>query len=277
MEAAATTPSNAADVLADAIDRRGEGAMFIGAHPDDETFAMGGQLGRLPLMRVVIVTDGAPQDLRDAQKVGFSSAEAYAEARANEMRAALAEAGMAAERLLMLGISDQRTAFELVTVSRRLAELLEEFGPQTIFTHSYEGGHPDHDAVAFAVHAAVALAARSLAPPVIVEMPYYRGGPDGTVVQSFGSEWPEAVVVDLDDDAFAHKNRIMSRHDSQRRLFGGTGFRSRREQFRIAARYDFDEPPNEGRVLYESWRLGITGPEWMERARAALQALRLVG
>src|SRR6185437_9724842 len=40
-----------------------------------------------------------------------------------------------------------------------------------VFTHAYEGGHPDHDAVAFAVHAACRL---SDIPPAIVEMPYYH-------------------------------------------------------------------------------------------------------
>ena len=29
-------------------------------------------------------------------------------------------------------------------------------GTRVVVTHAYEGGHPDHDAVAFAVHAAVA-------------------------------------------------------------------------------------------------------------------------
>jgi N-acetylglucosamine malate deacetylase 2 len=276
MQAAATGQSDAADILSRAIARHGADAMFIGAHPDDETFAMGGHLAGLPLMRIVIVTDGAPRDLRDAQKVGFSNAQEYANARAHEMRDALVEAGVNPDGLIMLGIPDKETAFQLVSISHQFVDILAEYHPRVVFTHSYEGGHPDHDAVAFAMHAAAAiLPRRAVQQPLILEMPYYRGEPDGTVIQSFTSALPPAHVVDLDDAAFEHKNRIMSRHESQRRLFGGTGFRSRREQFRVAPHYDFREPPNGGLVLYEKWQLGITGPEWMEQARQALETLEL--
>lgn len=275
MDAAATMPTDAADILRQAIERRGADAMFVGAHPDDETFAMGGHLARLPLLRIVIVTDGAPRDLRDAHKVGFSSANEYARARVQEMHDALAEAGVSAEGLVMLGIPDQQAILQLGTVAQRLADVVAETHPAFVFTHSYEGGHPDHDAVAFAVHAAVAiLTQRALPLPIIVEMPYYRVGPDGTVVQSFPAE-VGVHSIELDDEAFAHKNRIMSRHSSQVRLFGGGGFRSRREAFRIAPRHDFREAPNGGLVLYERWQLGITGSEWMREARKALRELDL--
>ena len=49
-----------------------------------------------------------------------------------------------------------------------------------VLTHAYEGGHPDHDAVAFAVHRA---ARRTSA--AVVEMPFYHAGPDGVARQVF--------------------------------------------------------------------------------------------
>ena len=56
--------------------------------------------------------------------------------------------------------------------------------PTSILTHAYEGGHPDHDAVAFAVAAAVRVAGRA-ADTTIVEMPFYRAGPEGWIRQLF--------------------------------------------------------------------------------------------
>jgi LmbE family N-acetylglucosaminyl deacetylase len=268
---------DAAQLLSRAIESGGDRVMFVGAHPDDETFAMGGQLGKLPQISIVIVTDGAPRDLRDATKAGFDTAEAYAAARALEMRNALAEAGIDPARLTMLGVPDQQPIQHLPQLARGLAELFAETIPLMVFTHAYEGGHPDHDAVAFAVHAAAELLRRQFGePPVIIEMPYYRPGDDGSIVQGFAPLAGSPVhVVELDDESFGCKTRMMSRHESQARLFGGTGFRSRRESFRIAPEYDFRRPPNDGRVLYEAWHLGISGPEWTHRARGAIAALGL--
>jgi N-acetylglucosamine malate deacetylase 2 len=40
------------------------------AHPDDETIGCGAILRRLPLVRLVHVTDGAPRDMIDAVRLG---------------------------------------------------------------------------------------------------------------------------------------------------------------------------------------------------------------
>jgi N-acetylglucosamine malate deacetylase 2 len=59
-----------------------------------------------------------------------------------------------------------------------LRDLLEQHRPEVIVTHSYEGGHPDHDACAFAVHHALELT-RAQPVPVIVEASFYHIGPQG--------------------------------------------------------------------------------------------------
>jgi LmbE family N-acetylglucosaminyl deacetylase len=277
--AVATNVEDAEELLLRAFEVVGEGAMFVGAHPDDETYAFGGHLPRLNRATVVIVTDGAPRDLRDANKVGFDTAEAYAAARAVELVEAVGLAGIPANRVITFGVPDQQPIFRLPEISRRLADLFRERKPWVVFTHAYEGGHPDHDAVAFAVHAACRLMADGeVPPPDIVEMPYYRLGRDGKVTKSFeaGSS-PEPHVSELSDEELELKNRMMSRHASQLRLFGRTSssFRTRNESFRRAAQYDFGAPPNEGRINYENWHLGVTAARWMEESRKALTELGL--
>ncbi len=270
---------DARGLLLRALEVVGEGVMFVGAHPDDETYAFGGHLPRLSRATVVIVTDGAPRDLRDANKVGFDTAEAYAAARAAELVEAVSLAGVPADRVITFGVPDQQPIFRLPEISRRLAALFRERKPWVVFTHAYEGGHPDHDAVAFAVHAACRLMADSdVPPPELVEMPYYRLGRDGRVTQSFENGAGAQVHVSrLSEDQLALKNQMMSRHASQLRLFGRTSsnFQSRNESFRRAPDYDFSEPPNEGRINYENWHLGITAAGWMDEARKALTELGL--
>jgi len=51
------------------------------AHPDDETIAIGGQLARMTGVRIVHVTDGAPEDMKDAEANSFARREDYAATR----------------------------------------------------------------------------------------------------------------------------------------------------------------------------------------------------
>ena len=58
----------------------------------------------------------------------------------------------------------------------RLASLFERHGTRAVLTHPYEGGHPDHDSVAFCVRAAVRLLARGGGgdAPEVAEMAFYH-------------------------------------------------------------------------------------------------------
>ncbi len=140
-----------------------------------------------------------------------------------------------------------------------------------MLTHAYEGGHPDHDAVAFAVHAAVRLLGP--AAPALVEMPFYRAAPDDWLRQNFApaaGAGPE-VVLELTEAEHALKRAMVDAHASQADVLGG--FPIADERFRLAPAYDFTALPNGGLVLYERYGWGATGATWIARARAALDAV----
>ena len=146
--------------------------MIVVAHPDDETIGLGAQLGRFDDALLVHVTDGAPRDGDDARNYGFASAGRLRRGATGESwtrRCAPATPRGCAR--LGLGIPDKEAWRDLAGLARRIAELLRAEQPAAVFTHAYEGGHPDHDAAAFAVHAACRLAD---APPAIIEMPFYH-------------------------------------------------------------------------------------------------------
>jgi N-acetylglucosamine malate deacetylase 2 len=243
------------------------------AHPDDETIGCGAILRRLPLVRLVHVTDGAPRDMIDAVRLGLSSRESYATMRSAELTAALALAGVPPWRHVNLGMTDQTAAFALDELVHRLEPLLREV--RIVVTHAFEGGHPDHDATALAVHAACALIASRGRCPQIIEMPFYRAGSEGWALQSFvpAGEVAQTIVV-LSGDEQELKRRMMAAHSSQRATL--SRFRLDRERFRLAPTYDFEELPNGGALLYERYHWGMNGALWGELAASARAKLGLI-
>jgi len=134
------------------------GVCAIVAHPDDEIAFAGLLLAdRGREVHLVHLTDGAPADPWFALRAGCETREAYATLRARELEAALEVMGLAAARRTSLGARDQEAALALVELTRALAWVLEDERPALVLTHAYEGGHPDHDAAAFASRAALAL------------------------------------------------------------------------------------------------------------------------
>ncbi|KMO27653.1 GlcNAc-PI de-N-acetylase [Methylobacterium variabile] len=242
-------------------------AALVVAHPDDESIGCGAQLPRLTGLTVIHVTDGAPRDGRDAGRRGFPDAAAYAAARTRELDAALDLAGVGPERRVALGHHDQGVAEIIAPLARHLAALFSERGIAVVLTHAYEGGHPDHDAVALAVQGA----RRLLGPErlAVIEMPFYHAGPEGLDAGSFLPAEPprRAIALHLDPDDCALKAALFAAHASQAATLNL--FPIALERFREAPDHEFGALPNGGRLLYEAWGLGLDGPRFRALAEAA--------
>src|SRR5690606_36929371 len=253
----------------------GPRTLVLVAHPDDEAVGAAGRLRLLPDAHIAHVTDGAPYDLRYARAAGFRTREAYAAARREEALAALALAGIPADRVRCLGRLDQQAASDLPGLALELAALLHALAPDLVLAHPYEGGHPDHDAVAFAARAALRILARDgAACPALLELSSYHAGPRGIATSSFlpRAGCPPRVLA-LDPATRLLKRRMLACHASQ----WGTlrWFSVAVECFRVAPPYDFTSPPHEGRLWYERYPLGMTAARWVRLARSALEDLRL--
>jgi N-acetylglucosamine malate deacetylase 2 len=255
---------------------RARSVAVVVAHPDDEAIGVGAQLPRLTGVTVIHVTDGAPRNRHDAERHGFSSSAEYAFARARELERVMMLAGVPVADRFCLGLADQHAADHLPRVARALVRLFLERATEIVLTHAYEGGHPDHDAVAFAVHAAAALLRREGRDIAIVEMPFYHADGDGWTVQRFAPiPLADETVVRLDEDDRAVKRRMFAAHRTQTEML--SLFVIDAERFRIAPSYDFAMLPNAGRLHYERHDWGMTGERWLALADAAWRELGLEG
>lgn len=245
------------------------------AHSDDETIGLGGQLPRLPGLRIVHVTNSSPRNLVYAHRRGFATAAKYAEQRQREFEAAMALAGVPASARTNFGVTDQDAMLHMPSIARRLAEFCLDHDIEVVMTHTWEGGHPDHEATAFAARAAADLIARrdDRREPAIVEMPYYRAGATGWATQSFipYPDCPE-LTLRLDDAQRDFKARLYAAHASQADILAL--FPIGAEHFRRAPLHDFAGVPHEGELLYEREDWGLTRERWRDLVTAATAELR---
>jgi LmbE family N-acetylglucosaminyl deacetylase len=249
--------------------------VVVVAHPDDETIGLGGHLSQVPKATIVHITDGAPRDLADARANGFDDWRSYALARRSELEGAMAEAGFGTDALVGLNVPDKQAAHQMAAVALSLARLFAELRARIVFTHPYEGGHPDHDATAFAVHAACRILVRTgKTPPLRVEMACYHDGRSGPVFQDFPPDpLSRSVEIELSGEALAMKRRMIGHHATQRRTLAP--FTATAERFRLAPDYNFRALPNAGRLYYETLPVGFRGTAWLPLVDSALRDLGL--
>lgn len=251
--------------------------LIIAAHPDDEIIGAGVLISRVRRVVVCHATDGAPLNMADARSAGFSTREEYSNARKLESFRALARAGIRGTSIRGLNFVDQQTAFRLEDLTREILRLFEKYRPDLVLTHAYEGGHPDHDSVAFACKQAAKLRAAQPSQPEIgvCEFTGYHGA--GGWLQtyeflSFGSD-PE-YRFRLSEDDRRLKIAMLRDFETQARTLEPF-LLPQFECFRAAPDYDFLQPPHEGKLYYENFDWGISGASWRNLARHALSNLRV--
>jgi LmbE family N-acetylglucosaminyl deacetylase len=247
--------------------------MLVFAHPDDETVALGARLGRFGAAHFVHVTDGAPRNEQDSRWHGFASWRDYREARSQEFRNLLAAARIETATHECLEIPDQEASLHLSDLSRRVADRIADLQPEVIFTHPFEGGHPDHDACAFAVHQALhARASQRTFVPVIIEGAFYNAdaGTPGEFVAR--GEDVQQREYRLSGEERKRKRARLDCFVSQKETLAG--FPLEWERFRAAPVYDFSRPPHPLPLLYERYPWGMTYSRFSQLARQAEELLQ---
>jgi LmbE family N-acetylglucosaminyl deacetylase len=256
--------------------RNGEASvLFIVAHPGDEIVAAGGSLDQLANMRFLHVTNGAAQDISSAFEDGFLDRLEYADARRKEFFAALECARLSNDLADELGYAAGEVARHLADLTMRIAAVLRAQQPDVVITHAYEGTHPDHDSIAFAVQTACTLLeAEGEKVPLRIEAAGFADwGSEPIVGEFMAPSFTEGVTTQLSRERRLLKQCMLERMPTRLRRLKSVPLN--RESFRVAPIYDFTQPPQEGALHYEKSGDALTGKRWRRLAEEALRALGL--
>jgi len=252
----------------------GQRVIVVAAHPDDETIGAGGALPLASEVIFVHLTDGASRDLQEAQAKGFASWVEYAAARRQEFQNALQAGGIVPVACVDLGYPDQEASLHMPEIVHGLMRLLTRSRFDLILVHPYEGGHPDHDAAAFAAQSAVKLLTERSSPRR-VEFTSYHSRHGRLEAGMFLPNGSREMVYRLGPEERARKVRMLACYQSQQEVLRQSPVEE--ERFRTAPDYDFARPPHEGRLYYELFPWGMTGAHWLALAEAAEKQLGLCG
>ena len=245
----------------------------IVAHPADEVVGAGCLISKLADVTVLHVTDGAPRDMHDAKAAGFKKRSEYAQARKHECLSALALANVPEDRVIDLEVTDQCAHQCLADLTKKITTFLQQSSADIVVTHPYEGGHPDHDATAFATHAALRLMKQNgFKPPVLFEMALHPSTDFKARVPEFlpGAEGDTTTLL-LDKEAQELKQRMFACFETQRESLEVSPIGP--EKFRQPSTYDFSAPPQGGKLHYENFDWALSSNEWQSLACKALADL----
>ena len=239
--------------------RAGEGVparvLIVVAHPDDETVGLGGTLPLLEAATILQLTDGAPDWPAAWTRAGCPDRAAYRALRGAEREAAWTAAGWTVP-VVACDAPDQQAHLRLSALLAPLEVMLATV--EVVWTHPYEGGHPDHDTAAWLVQTACdRLGAR--APGRLEFASYHSNG----LKRIAGDFWPcdwAAVRVAIPEERLAQKQRALAAYVSQASVL--RWFTPAMERYRIAPRYDFTHPPPPPAVWYERLGWPTTGAQW---------------
>lgn len=220
--------------------------LFVFPHPDDE-LAIAAWIRRLA---------------RGGNRVGLCWAH-HTDERREESTNVARKIGLRDDTLVFLGLPDGGLPEALPELVGRLSQVVSDFRPVRVATAAFEQGHPDHDAVNFAVH--------QVWPGPTLEFPLYHSY--ATPFQTIGRFDDErgSETIDLDADEQELKVELAKMFPSQnlwsalvwnevRLVLTGRGGELRKwERLRVQSHFDYDAPGLQPRLAAKvrrtaSWR-----------------------
>ncbi len=235
----------------------------IVAHAGDEIFGAGCLISKLMDVTILHATDGIGVELKHQSDSRFQKHDDHSDRIHGECLAALALANVPEDKVIDFSLPQYGLAQRLTYLTRKITAFLQQSRSDIILTHPYEGGHPDHDAIAFATHSALRILNHNgFKPPAVFEMALYPSGkPIAKVPEFLARMDSESTTLLLDERSQKLKEEMYSCLKTQHDVVRASP--ANFERFRRPPRYDFTQLPQAGKLHYEHFDWAINADEWL--------------
>jgi N-acetylglucosamine malate deacetylase 2 len=247
-------------------------SLIVVAHPGDEILSCARLLLREPGENLILhIANGAGGIQRDWTAVGARSAPDFGRIRTKEARKALEVLGVARDRVSSMGLPERGILHEFEAVLATILRLVREERPIDLYTHPFEGGHPDADATCYAVHTAMdQLREEGEVVPVLHEFTSFHARDGLFHASDFLNPYPAAQVSMLSEKECKTKQEALRLLRCQHNLIAR--FALCEEKWRRAERYDFGCKPHKGKLYYELTSTGYTWQDFQRFVQSRMQA-----
>jgi N-acetylglucosamine malate deacetylase 2 len=243
--------------------------VVVASHPDDEIIGLGSLFNKISNISFIHTTNGAPDNFIYREGSNALTPFQYSELRFREFENALYSISVLPQNHIKFNIPDQQTSFNITGLTLKMADTLLELKPDVIFLPPFEGGHPDHDSTAFAVHNAAGILKRAGINPLLIEYTMYFNK-DGLIqTGEFSTPLSPEFSCQLNGFQQSLKRKLLQCFRSQKDTL--KYFHTRHEKFRIAPKYDFTKLPCKG--FYDLYNWGIDSITWLTKAKDSAEEL----
>jgi len=190
--------------------------LLIGAHPDDIVIGAFSALNRYPHKVIMFTaTNGAIANIDSyptRQMPSLHTPEAYAKQRSSEEREICRSLGIPEERVFLGNIPDQEAIWHIPQIVTTIEQLISQYEPTTIITHSFPQAHPDHEVVCYATHRAVKNV-NYTAP--ILEYPMYTLSASGDRQEFVFFQKGPIIQIELSVEEQERRSQELKKYTSQ--------------------------------------------------------------
>lgn len=200
--------------------------------------------------------------MRFAYRAGCKNQKEYASMRLKELSDALSICDFNRDDHFVLNGVDLKVIDSLYSLIIQVIHLIRRIRPSVVLTHSYEGGHPDHDCASFIVSKALKVLSVSMGYTNIRHLEFSGYHEHNNLIETGTFKIGSGIIitVSLPEYNKCLKKMMIDCFVSQKEML--SIFNIEKEVFRIAPVYDFSRPPHNGKLLYEIMDWGMSSSKW---------------
>ncbi len=239
--------------------------LFVVPHPDDEVIGCGALIYNRARLKsksaFLYLTSGAPPTsmMTPEFRKQYRNYTTYKTIRLYERDVALTSLGVNTEDITDCDYPSRTLLYDIKNVKNKIKKIAEQKGIRIILVPPYEGGHPDHDVANF-IGCRLSEEDRF----DLFEYALYHAEENGNAVSQRFVKEVNQIYFYYSFENWCAKSIAIKAFESQLFMLESMS-KYMPEQYRKLFRYNYQQKPNNGLVLYENYKWNIDSGDLIKK------------